>query len=105
MFCVGAKIAFSDGRQAVARTPEEMQKIFDMGEVITGMVCNADSISLIVQMAENGVAIGYRNLDLKEADAVKVEDMEAAKPVALYFMETGLPSPELTWQNVDWVRL
>lgn len=103
MFCVGAKIAFSDGRQAVAKNAEDMAKIFGMDVVITGMVCNADSVTLIVQVLDDGVAIGCRNLDSKEAYAVKAASLDPAKTAALYFMETGERSPELNWQRIEWV--
>lgn len=103
MFCVGAKIAFSDGRQAVAKSAEDMAKIFGMNVVITGMVCNADSVTLIVQVSDDGAAIGCRNLDLKEAYATKVASLDIAKTAALHFMETGERSPELDWQKIEWV--
>lgn len=103
MFCIGAKIAFSDGRQAVAKSAEDMAKIFGMDVVITGMVCHADSVTLNIQVLEDGVAVGCRNLDAKEAYAMKVASLDIAKTIALHFMETGERSPDFTWNKIEWV--
>ncbi|MGN0682708.1 MAG: hypothetical protein ACI4JY_03435 [Oscillospiraceae bacterium] len=103
MFCVGAKIAFSDGRQAAAKSAEDMAKIFEMDVTVTGMVCHADSHTLLIQASEDGFLVGYRNLDLKEALATKVSSLDAAKTIALHFMETGERPSDLNWQKIEWV--
>ncbi len=103
MFCVGAKIAFSDGRQAVARNSGEMSKIFGMNVAITGIVCHADSVTLDIRVSENSVAISCRNLDAKEAYAIESADLDEAKSIALHFMETGERAPGHNWSKVTWV--
>jgi len=103
MFCVGAKIAFSDGRQAVARNSEEMSKIFGMKVVITRIVCHADSVTIDIRFSENDTTIGYRDLDAKEAYALDGVTPDEAKSIALHFMETGERTPEHNWSKVTWV--
>lgn len=104
MFCVGAKIAFSDGRQAVARNSGEMEKVFGMNVVITGIVCHADSVTLDIRVVENGTTISCRNLDAKEQYALDGVSFDEAKTIALHFMETGERKSGYDWNRVTWVE-
>ncbi len=103
MFCVGAKIAFLDGRQAVARNSDEMSKIFGMNVEITGIVCHADSVTIDIRISENDTTISYRDLDAKEAYALDKVSVDEAKNIALHFMETGERAPEHSWNKITWV--
>lgn len=104
MFCVGAKIEFSDGRQAVARNSGELFKIFDMKVTIVGVVCRADSVTLDIRITENCAAVSIRNYDLKEAYAIDSVSIDEAKSIAAHFMETGERAPGHSWNKVTWVE-
>lgn len=103
MFCVGAKIAFSDGRQAVARNSGDMSKIFDMKVTIVGIVCLADSVTLDIRISENSAVISVRDVDAKEAYALDGVSFDEAKSIALHFMDTGERAPGHNWNKVTWV--
>ncbi len=102
MYCVGAKIAFSDGRQAVARNSGELSKIFDMKATIAGIVCRADSVTLDIRISENGAAVSVKDVDAKEAYALDGASLDEAKSIAIHFMDTGTRAPEHSWNKVEW---
>lgn len=103
MFCVGAKIAFSDGRQAVARNSGELSKIFDMKVTIAGIVCRADSVTLDIRISENSASVSIRDVDAKEAYALDGVSLDEAKSIAVHFMDTGARAPGHNWNKVEWV--
>lgn len=103
MFCVGAKIAFSDGRAAVARNAEEMNKIFAMDVVIASIVCNADSVTLDILVMPNGTAVArFKNFDLKQVFVTEFASLDIAKKAALKFIDSGECDKSLPWSPVEW---
>lgn len=103
MFCVGAKIEFSDGRQAIARNSGELSKIFEMKAALAGIVCRADSVTLDIRISGDSAAVSVRNADVKEAYALEGAGIDEAKGIALHFMDTGERAPGHNWSKAKWV--